>query len=367
MSGGAGKSEKPTPRKLRDARREGRIAKTPEVGGWAGLLAVSFVLPRTFSSMQAATVELLARVPGTIANPDPARALGLLSTGLRMGAFALAPFLLTLLLVGVFSSVVQGGIHVSGKRLRPKLERFNPLHALKRMFGPQGAWELIKVVLKSVVAAYLVLQAARRLTVLLLGRGGMSLGTALSSTADAALSLLRVVALVALVLGVVDYAVAWRRQRNQLMMTRREVTDEHRASEGDPNVKAKIKSRAQEVAKNRMMQEVARADVVLVNPTHVAVALRYEPSRGAPRVVAKGRGVLAARIRELATENRVPMVEDIPLARALHAACELGDEIPADFYNAVAKVLAFVMSLRSRGSAAGMHRASAMLQPQRGR
>lgn len=363
----AGGTEKPTPKKLRDARREGRIAKAPEVGGWAGLLAVSFVLPHMFSTVQTSTTELLARVPGVIANPDPEKAFVLLSNGLRTMAFGLAPFLLTLLVAGVFSTAAQGGIHVSGKRLRPKLERLNPLHALKRMFGPQGAWELVKALMKSVVAAYLVWQAARRLTTMLLGHGGMDLGSSLSGTAGAALSLVRVVALVSLVLGFMDYGVAWRRQRKQLMMTRREVTDEHRSAEGDPQVKAKLRSKAQEIAKNLMMQQVATADVVLLNPTHVAVALRYEPSRGAPRVVAKGKGVVAARIRELATENRVPMVEDISLARALHAACDLGQEIPADLYNAVARILAFVMSLRSRGSAAGIHRASAMQRMQRGR
>lgn len=367
MSGGADKSEKPTPRKLKEAKREGRIAKTPEVGGWAGLLAVTFVLPRLVSSTQNTTTELLAKVPATISDPDPAKALALLSSALRAGALVLAPFLLTLLAVGVFSTAAQGGIHVSTKRFKPKLERFNPLHAAKRIFGLQGAWELVKALLKSVVAGYLVWQAAHRLTVLLLGQGGMSLGIALSDTAGAALALLRVVALVALILGFVDYAVAWRRSRKQIMMTRREVTDEHRSSEGDPAMKAEIRSRQQAMAKNRMMLEVPKADVVLINPTHVAVALRYDPTRGAPRVVAKGRGVVATRIRQLAAENRVPMVEDIPLARALHAACDIGQEIPADFYNAVAKVLAFVMSLRARGSAAGVHRATMMLATRRGR
>jgi len=353
-------SEKPTAKKLKDARKEGRVAKTPEVGGWAGLLAVSFVLPKMVSTIQGSTTELIAHVPTTIANPDPAKALGVFSNGLRMMAFGLAPFLMTLLVVGVFSAAVQGGIHVSGKKLRPKLERLNPLSALKRMFGPQGVWELIKALLKSAVAADLVWKAAHNLTVLLLGQGGMSLTAALSATAGSAISLLRAVSLMALVLGVVDYAVAWRRQRKQLMMTRREITDENRSSDGDPQMKAKLRERAREIAKNKMMAEIATADVVLVNPTHVAVALRYEPMRGAPRVVAKGRGVVASRIRELATENRIPMVEDVPLARALHAACDLGQEIPADFYNAVARILAFVMSLKSRGSAAGLHRSTAL-------
>ncbi len=363
MSESASRTEKPTPRKLREARREGRIAKTPEVGGWVGLLAGSFLLPQTFSATNRVAKDLLSQIPATVSDPDAGKALALFGTGLRTMVLALAPFLLTLLVAGVFSAWAQGGIHLAPKRLRPKLSHFNPVHALKRMFGPQGVWELVKALLKSVVAGYLVWQAARQLTVLLLSGGGIPFSAALSGTASAAISLLRVVALTALLLSLADYAIAWRRTRKHLLMTRREVLDEHRSSEGDPQVKAALRARAQALAKNRMMLEVATADVVLVNPTHVAVALSYEPTRGAPRVVAKGRGVLAARIRELATENRVPLVEDVPLARALHAACDIGQEIPADFYLAVARVLAFVMSLRARGSAAGSHRATALRTP----
>ncbi|HUW78781.1 MAG TPA: EscU/YscU/HrcU family type III secretion system export apparatus switch protein [Candidatus Nanopelagicaceae bacterium] len=363
MSDKSGKSEKPTARKLRDARREGQIAKSPEVGGWGGLLAASFVLPHLFSATKTAVQDLLGQVPATVSDPDPQKALALLATGLRTMAFALAPFLLTLLVSGVAATASQGGIRLSAKRMRPKLERFNLLESVKRMFGPHSTWELAKALSKSVVAGYLVWQAGRKLTTSLLGHGSMQLTSALADTAGSALLMLRIVAMVALIFGLADYFVAWRRIRKQLMMTRREVIDEHRTSEGDPHVKAAMRSRAQALARNRMMQDVKTADVVIVNPTHVAVALRYDPTRGAPRVIAKGKGVVAGRIRELATENRIPMVEDVPLARALHAACDLGQEIPEDFYTAVARVLAFVMSLRAKGSAAGSHRVTTVRRP----
>jgi len=122
-------------------------------------------------------------------------------------------------------------------------------------------------------------------------------------------------------------------------------------------VKGEIRRRAMMMSRNRMMAAIPEADVVMVNPTHVAVALKYTAGFGAPRVVAKGRGVIAAKIRKVAADNRVPMVEDIPLARALHSACEVGEEVPAEFYTAVAQVLAFVMGLKAKGSAGGMHRA----------
>ena len=147
-----------------------------------------------------------------------------------------------------------------------------------------------------------------------------------------------------------------RRNRKQTRMTLKEVKDENKRTEGDPMLKGAIRAKQLSMSRNRMMSEVATADVVLVNPTHVAVALRYEPGSGAPKVVAKGAGAIAAKIREEASDKRVPMIEDIPLTRALHAACELGQEVPAHLFTAVARVLAFVMALRRRGASAGQHR-----------
>jgi flagellar biosynthetic protein FlhB len=142
----------------------------------------------------------------------------------------------------------------------------------------------------------------------------------------------------------------------KLKMSRYEIQQEHKNSEGDPHMKAHRKSRALAMSRNRMMAEVATADVLLVNPTHVAVALKYDASKGAPRVVAKGAGEIAAKLRERAAAARVPMVQDIPLARALHASCELGQEVPPQLFTAVARVLAFVMHLGARGVKGGFHR-----------
>jgi flagellar biosynthetic protein FlhB len=180
----------------------------------------------------------------------------------------------------------------------------------------------------------------------------MPLATSVSLVAGTAMSLMRDVALAGLAMGLADYAYQRQRINKQLRMTRHEVKQEHRQSEGDPHVKGAIRSRQLAMSRNRMMSAVADADVVLVNPTHVAVALRYQPDRGAPRVVAKGAGSVAARIREEAEKHRVPMVHDVPLARALHKACDLDQEIPAELFTAVAQVLAFVLALRARWTAA---------------
>jgi flagellar biosynthetic protein FlhB len=138
-------------------------------------------------------------------------------------------------------------------------------------------------------------------------------------------------------------------------MTKQEVKEEYKSNEGDPRLRGMRRARQLAMARSRMMGEVAKADVVVVNPTHVAVALRYDPVRGAPRVVAKGADHTAARIRAMAEEHRVPMVRDVPLARTLYQTCELGQEIPPELYTAVATVLAFIMTLKKRGSAAGVH------------
>jgi flagellar biosynthetic protein FlhB len=188
-----------------------------------------------------------------------------------------------------------------------------------------------------------------------MGGGSWSLSAAVGAGVQAAITLVRVAALVGLAVAGLDYLMERRRVEKGMRMSRDEIKREHRQSEGDPHQKGALRGRQREISRNRMMADVATADVVLVNPTHVAVALRYESGSGAPRVVAKGAGVIAARIREEAEKHRRPMVADVPLARTLYAACEVGQEIPVDLYDAVAKVLAFIMALRTRGSVTGVH------------
>jgi flagellar biosynthetic protein FlhB len=166
----------------------------------------------------------------------------------------------------------------------------------------------------------------------------------------------RVVAVTGLVIAVADYVVVRMKTMKKLKMSKYEITQEHKQAEGDPHMKAHRRAVAMSMSRNRMMSDVATADVLLVNPTHVAVALKYDASKGAPRVVAKGAGEIAAKLRERAAAARVPMVQDIPLARALHASCELGQEVPPQLFTAVARVLAFVMHLGARGVKGGFHR-----------
>jgi len=354
------KTEQPTPQKKKKARREGQIARSPDVGAWAGMLAASFLLPLTVRTASERAADLVERVPDVIADPDPAVALSILGDGLTGAGLAVAPLAGVLLLLGIVAAASQGGLHVATKLLVPKFSRLNPFTGLKRTFGAKAWWEAVKALVKTAILGGVLYSSVRSLVPVLMGAGALPVGTLLGIVGDAVFGLVRAAAFAGLAMAALDFFVVRRRTNKQLRMTKQEVKEEHKRSEGDPHVKAAIRSRQLAMSRNRMMAELVNADVVVVNPTHVAVALRYEPAKGAPRVIAKGAGAVAAKIREVATAHRIPLVQDVPLARALHASCELGTEIPPELYGAVARVLAFVLGLKARGSAAGTHRAPAL-------
>lgn len=352
----ADKTEKPTPKRLKDATRDGQVARSQDLTAWSGVLALSYVLPPVLGHLGEVTVRLVHAVGEVAADPEPTRAVALLRVAMSDAGVAMMPLLLATMVVGILASVPQGGTRPHLKRLKPQAKRMNPVQAIKRIFGKQAGWELVKSLLKVAAVGLAVWSAVRELMAVLLDGSTYSLREVLAITGSGALRAVRSAAMIALALAVADYVMAFRRVRRQLRMSRYDVRQESRQQEGDPHVKAGLRARALALSRNRMMAEVPHADVVLVNPTHVAVALSYRAGTGAPRVVAKGAGALAARIRSLASEGRVPLVEDVPLARALYRACEVGQEIPAELFSAVARVLAFVMRLRARGQAAGMHR-----------
>jgi len=350
------RTEKPTAQRRRQVRRDGRLSRSTEIGTWAAMLAATWLLPVSLRSAAARAGDLLVRVPEVVRSPEPGLALRLLREAVLAGALAAAPLCLALMAVGMAAAVAQGGLHPSLKLLAPKFSRLNPVPGIKRMAGPHALWELVKALVKTATLGAVLYSSVRGLVPALIGSGSLPLGELLGLAGAAVAQLARTAALAGLVMAGVDFAVVYRRNAKALRMTKHEVKEENRRSEGDPHVKSAIRSRQLATARRRMMSDVPKADVVVVNPTHVATALRYDPARGAPRVVAKGAGVVATKIREVATAHRIPLVQDVPLARALYAGCEVGAEIPPDLYAAVARVLAFVLGLKARGSAAGLHR-----------
>jgi len=350
------KTEKPTAQRKKQARREGTIARTPDLGAWAGMLAASFVVQAALRTAMSRAPGLLEKPPGVIAHPDTHDALRLLKEGAMGAAAAIAPVALTIMFIGLASAAAQGGIYPATKLLVPKFSRLNPASGLKKILGPHGWWEGAKALLKTAALGAVLYTVIKGLVRSLTMSGALSLSAVVATVTNGAVTIMRAAAVAGLLLAAVDYVMVKRRTGKQLRMSKQEIKDEYRKTEGDPHVKGQIRARQLAASRNRMMAELPKADVVVVNPTHVAVALRYDPAKGAPRVIAKGSGTIAAKIREKAAEHRIPMVQDVPLARALYAGCELGGEIPPEFYGAVARVLAFIMGLKARGSAAGLHR-----------
>ena len=360
MSGGGGggggeRTEKATPKRRKKARHDGQIGNTPELGAWMGMLAATFVLPHVFSSLYQAATTCLVRVGAVIRTPDTGRAIAAATAAFGDAFTAALPLALLTAFIGVLGVAGQGALWFAPGLLKPKFSRLNPLSGLKRMFGKHGWWTLAKSLLKTAALALVVYLAIRHLIPTLMGSGSLTLQTLLTVSVSATLNVLRYASVAGLLMAFADYFVTRKRNEKQLKMTKHELKEEAKESEGDPMVRHHRRARAMAMRRNRMLADIPDADVVVVNPTHVAVALKYDPERGAPRVVAKGADHVAAKIREIAERNRVPMVSDVPLARTLFKTCEIGQEIPADLYKAVATVLAFIMTLKKRGSAAGVH------------
>jgi flagellar biosynthetic protein FlhB len=353
---GGEKTEKPTPQRLKKARKEGQIPRTQELGTWLGAAAASVLLPMLVGNAFDAVRELFVQVGVIADDPEPAKLSVLLGQALMAFLSTMLPMALAMMMIGTLASAAQGGVTFATKGMKPTLKKFNPVPGIKRMFGTQGVWEAAKALIKTIALAVVIVTTSDNARTLVSASGALPLSEVARVFSESAVSMFRVVGFTGLAIALADYLVVRKKMMKKLKMSQYEIKQEHKQSEGDPHMKAQRRATQMAMARNRMMSDMADADVLLVNPTHVAVALKYDPLKGAPRVVAKGAGEVAARLRARAEECRVPMVQDIPLARALHASCELGQEVPAQLFTAVARVLAFVMHLSARGVRGGMHR-----------
>src|SRR3954447_75252 len=348
------RTEKATPKRLQEARREGRISPSRDLTGWISLGAAAITLPMVAGATSDAVTGMLAGLRGIIKDPTSAGALQAFEDALGRVLPILAPMLAAAFAGALAGSIIQGGLHF--KKFKPSFEHFNLVQGAGRMFGKQALWEGAKSLLKTGVVGSALWFAIQGVLPLMTDSGVLPVSSVVATASGVLSGLLQAAIAAGIGLAFVDVLVVVRRNRKHTRMTRQELKDEAKNTDGDPLVRQQRRSRAIAISRNRMMAAVGSADVVLLNPTHLTVALKYEPGKSAPRVVAKGAGPIAAKIRERAAESRVPMVHDIPLARALYAACDVGQEIPEELYGAVARVLAFVMSLKRRGAAMGVHR-----------
>jgi len=283
-----------------------------------------------------------------IADPQPPRMIAALSQAGHGLLTMMAPILLGLLALAVVTTVAQTGLVISTKAIKPKLSNLSLGKGFKRLFSMRSLWGIGKSLIRMVIIAAVAWPIASGLVHRLTATPGMAFGSVVGMVAGSGLTLVRNVAAAGIVLALVDYGVQRRRIHKDLMMTKQEVKEEYRSQEAPPEIKGKIRQQMLTMSRNRMIANIAAADVVVVNPTHVAVALKYFTGRGAPKVTAKGADGLAARIRAEAEKHHVPVVEAPPLARALYQSCELEQEIPLELYEAVARLLAFVHRIKLR-------------------
>ncbi|WP_345798262.1 flagellar biosynthesis protein FlhB [Castellaniella sp. MT123] len=344
------KTEAASPRRLEKAREEGQVARSRELGTFMALIsgigALWFGGGSLFRALEGVLRSGLWFDPRIVRDPDVM--LNVAAASAWQGLLVILPILGLLLVVGVFSSVALGGFLLSSKALEPKFERLNPLKGLKRFVQMQTFIELIKTLGKAVLVGYVAVKViwSYREDMLALSHMPPTEGLARGLELAATCSLLIASSLIIIVLIDVPWQL-WNHAK-QLRMSREDVKQEHKESEGDPHVKGRIRQQQRAMARRRMMSAVPDADVVVTNPTHYAVALRYrEGQGGAPMVVAKGAGLIAAQIRKLAEEHQVARLEAPPLARALYHHVELDREIPAALYAAVAEVLAWVYQVRN--------------------
>jgi flagellar biosynthesis protein FlhB len=347
------KTEDPTPKKKRQARKDGNIPKSGDLSSWGGVLVATYVIPFVLASAVKTQRDLMMRMQFGISHPSEAAAKDMLAAGATGAATAIAPLLAAMVAVAISTNVAQTKGSTSFSRIKPKPSKLNPLKGAKRLVSPQSGYQALKVIVKAGVLLAVAWGPLINTTKQLATMGSADLMTTAPLVGVNALGLVRRVAWAGLLIGAFDYVVQRRKNRKSLKMTKQEVRDEARMSEGDPAVKAKVKQRMLQVSRNRMMAAVAKANVVIVNPIHVAVALVYEPGSGAPKVVAKGLGAVALQIRDEAMKHSVPVVKEIDLAWALHDVCELEQPVPPLLFEAVARVLAFVLTVGKRAAAYG--------------
>lgn len=347
------KTEEATPKRKREARRKGEVPHSADLTAWAGMLVGLYMIPAAFGRLGTTMGGSLLRLREFADQPDGEKAPRFLATVLLDGFLAVTPLILAVLITGTLVSVAQHGLLLTAGPLKPKVARINPIKGFKRLFSKRSAWESVKQIGKVTIISVLAWPRLRGLVEQLAGRGRLGLYDAMPAAWSSVLGLARVITATVLALALADYGYQRFQSRRDMRMTKQEVRDEHKQAEGDGMVKGRIRSMQRALARNRMLGEIGRADVVVTNPTHIAVALRYDPDQGgAPVVIAVGAGALAARIREQAVKAAVPMVEAKPLARALWRVCDVGDPIPIVLYEAVAKVLAFVRKLDRRMTSA---------------
>lgn len=354
---GGEKTEEPTAKKLRDARDEGQVAKSREIANALTMIGLFVILKvtlefigerflGTFSEGYNRIPEFIKLHNGQFRTNDM---VAYLRTVLLEILLITAPFLGVGFVLSFLADLTQVKWHVTTKPLKPKLSKMNPVSGFKRLFSAQSLVELLKSILKIVLIVYVVYTTLRDQMEVIYLLFNMTLWQGIAVAGDIAISLGLKISVVYVIIALLDFAYQKHKFHEDQKMTKQEVKDEYKNAEGDPAVKGKQRQRMQESSRRRMMQNIPKADVVITNPTHFAVAIQYDLEVApAPVVLAKGEDHLAAKIKEVAKENKVEIVENKPLARMLYYNVEIGEQVPPELYQTVAEVLAMVYHMKGK-------------------
>jgi len=349
---GQEKTEAPTEKKRRESREEGQVAFSKELSSAALLAGIVLTLVASSPFILNSFRELMTRIFRQMSSADELTINSIytlsgeiISTMLP----AFAPFIAVIIFVAIFASVIQVGVQITFKAIVPKFNKISPLTGLKRLFSSQSLADFLKSMAKLIIVGFVgYLTYMDKITEL----NGLSVSTPeaiLTYNFTVVAEVAGKIVLALMAIAIFDYFYQRWHHEQQMMMTKQEVKDETKQTEGDPLLKARIRQIQREMSNARMMQEVPKADALIVNPTHFSVAVLYDRDvMAAPEVTAKGADHLALRMRTVARENNVPILERPELARDLYANVDIGDDIPERFYKAIAEILAFVYRLRKR-------------------
>ncbi|WP_032121958.1 fused FliR family export protein/FlhB family type III secretion system protein [Clostridium amazonitimonense] len=345
------KTEEATPRKKRDARKKGQIAKSKEVGLAMTLLASTLIIATLSSFSSRLLKEDMIYFLGQNLNLsiNEANLRNLMITSLLRFAMSYLPIVLPIMVMGILANYIQSGFLFTTETLKPKLSKLNPINGFKRIFSTRTLVELFKDVALITVVGYVGYKFLRDNYSTILTVGNLYIGSVGPFFKQLVLDIFKKITLIMVILAISDYVYQRYMHKKDLKMTKQEVKEEYKQDEGDPQIKGKIKQKQREMATRRMMQAVPDATVVVTNPTHIAVALKYENGKSeAPIVVAKGSEYVALKIKEVAKENDVPIIENKPLARLIYEEVDIDSEIPDNMYQAVAEILVMVFKLNKK-------------------
>ena len=343
------KTEEPTSKKREDARNKGQVARSQELNTAAVLLIGFFVLKILWSYIYANIAAYATYIFSHLADDITTEFITEIFLGIMiLLAKTALPVMFAILIMGLAINLFQVGVTVSTEKLEPKLDNLNPINGFGRIFSKRSLVELFKSLFKIAVIGFFLFRYLKDQVGHIPELMYFDLEQSLVDIAGIIFNMAFQVIGVIIVLAILDFAYQTWQTTQDLKMSKQEVKDEYKQMEGDPQIKGKIKQKQREMAMSRMMQEVPKADVIVTNPTHFAVALMYHKGMIAPVVIAKGQDRVAQRIKEIAKDHNIPIVENKPLARALYAAVDLGGIVPKELYQAVANVLAYVYRLKNR-------------------